>query len=691
MGHDSGWNIEDLKTLYKLREQGKSWEEIADVIKTKSWKAIARKFGRINWPQFLKNPKLYSLNTSSRKWTNEEMIQLDAYLQAGQSYDFIAEKLNRSFSSVESQAQHTEWKAWREIQKTEPEVSDTDDDEEKKKIKIDQYTNALLRICRFDFERVDLIREDVFLKKVNLDKAQLFISFSELKERARKQLIMLGYGNPESLKLSTGTYVIVGDSHGKHTGKKMFGLLKEVNKFLKPTNIIHIGHILDDDNDISYDWGNFDNLIILAKMEELKTIQEQRTSYKFHYDIVREAIVINDDLFIMNQDIVSDHVKTSISSLDPQIFGDKAVVNCHRVEFSTRCFSEGASFFASPGCLCENHITRTIKQIDFQEGKIIKQANYEGFSKYRRMKHTNKYWENGLLVVQVSKDGAYTVLPCPIKMTSKGFTTSIFDKMVTSSGVFEPDKKIFVNGDMHCDKHDINVLDIQEQICQDYKPDVQVNVGDTFNYSSLNHHIMDRGGIIIDKKILDEAAQTHYILKRVSKWAKESYLIYGNHERFANDFVEKYPQFGMYLDFRFICDLEHLGYKLIPLKNVLKIGSTKFIHGEMKMFGQVGSKLEKAARTFGRDIFIGHIHRPEIRLGCYSVGLTGCLDQEYNEPDASNWIHGFGLCNQYLGKSWPTTVTIIDNTCAINGKTYRPKNPKSWETPPYKAKIHYEF
>ena len=202
---------------------------------------------------------------------------------------------------------------------------------------------------------------------------------------------------------------------------------------------------------------------------------------------------------------------------------------------------------------------------------------------------------------------------------------------------------------------------------------------------------MDRGGVIMDKKILDEAAQVHYILNRCSKWAKESYLIYGNHERFANDFVEKYPQFGYYLDFRFICNLDGMNYKLTQLKNVLKIGSSQYIHGEMKMFGQSGSKMEKISRTFGKDTFIGHIHKPEIRFGCYSIGLSGQMDQNYNEPDASNWLHGFGMCNQFNGVSFPTSIAIIKNTCVINKKTYVPSDVESWEKTSYKAKIVYEF
>jgi hypothetical protein len=692
------WTTKQLLKLYKLRDEGKTFSEIA---KSGGFGcsagAISSKYRRIKWELFLEDPDGYVEGLASigdrkiSRWADEEMIQLDSYLQAGQSYDFISDKLGRSITSVERQAQTTDWKAWRGIRFAEPVEGETEIDEEyKKKKAIEQYVNALLTICRSDFKRLHKIKESEFLERVNLDKSRLFVTFQELKSLASDKLVEVGFGNPEEIDLGEGRYVIVGDSHGKHTKKDMFSLLKRINKTLKPTKIIHIGHILDDDSDISYDWGCFDNLIILAKVEELKFIQDQRNKFNFNYEIVRESINIK-DLVIFNQDLISDYVKTPIKNLDAEIFEDKAIVNCHRQEFFTLCSNEEASYVASPGCLCEQHIVRTIKQMDFEDGRVVKQAFHEGFVKYRKMKHTNRYWEQGILVVEVDKDNNHTIIPCAIRKTSDGYTTSYFDKMISSKRVFKPDRKIFINGDMHCDKHDVRVLDVQEQICKDYKPDVQVNVGDTFNYSCLNHHVMDRGGVIMDKKILDEAASTHYVLKRVSGWAEESYLICGNHERFARDFVEKYPQFGQYLDFKFLCDLDSLGYNIINLKEILKLGPTKFAHGEIRMYGQPGSKLEKASRTFGGDVFIGHIHYPCLRFGCYSIGLSGQLDQDYNEPEASNWLHGFGLCNQYKGKSWSTTVAVVKNKCVIGGKTYKPKNIKSWKMLSYKAKVGYEF
>ena len=689
------WTQEELQKIHDLKQDGKNWKDIAKIIKTKTWKAIARKYNRTDWVAFNKDPKDYIENIiKSKKWSDDEMISLDAYIQSGKSYDFIAEKLQRTITSVEHKAQETNWKGWREYRTSKLNASPVIDSEGKVEEKNDdqeRLINALLHVCRNEFKRVESITEEEFLDRINLDKSGMCMTFGELKEKTKDRLVGFGFGNPENIELGKGRYIIIGDSHGKYTKKEMFAMLEQVNKTLKPNKIIHIGHILDDDNDISYDWGRFRNLVILSKVEELKAVQNQRNKFNFNYEIVLESILLGKDLYVFNQDLIMDYVKTPLTNLDAEILDDKVIVNCHRMELTTRCSNDSRSYFASPGCLCEDHINRTIRQIDFQDGRVVKQAFHEGFIKYRRMRHMNGYWERGLIVVDVDKDGNQTIMPCQIKKTAKGWATSYFDKIITSQGVFNPDKKIFVNGDMHCDKHDINVLDVQEQICKSYKPDAQVNVGDTFNYASLNHHVMDRGGVILDKKLLDEAASTSFILRRVFGWAKESHLIYGNHERFARDFVEKYPQFGQYLDFNFMCDLKNIGYILTPLKSALKIGSAKFVHGEIKMFGQNGSKLEKTTRTFGRDVFIGHIHRPEIRFGCFSVGLSGKLDQEYNEPEASNWMHGFGLCNQFMGHSFLTTIAIENNKCTIGGKTYNPVNTDSWKPKKYTARLSYDF
>ena len=689
MANHSSWTKEELIKLYELRNiEGM---RVIDVCKElgRSQDSVSKKYRRINWEEFMKDPDSYLKRENSKKisrpWTQEEMLQFDAYLQAGKSYYFISEKLDRGVIAVERKAQQINWKAWRAL------VAEKELAEEVENLDVlkNEIINSLLIHSRYDSNRLHALVEDEFLEKVNLEKEKLPLSFIELKKAAEEELTVLGFNNPESIDLKAGTYVILGDSHGKHTKNEVFSLLKQVNKFVKPKKIIHMGHILDDDNDISYNWGKLDNLVILPKLEELKIVQEQRNQGKFNFEVVRENINIG-DLVLMNQDMITDYVKTPIRSLDAQLFDQRVIVNCHRLEFVSRCTYEDKAYIASPGCLCEQHVIKTVKQIDFTDGRHVKQAYWEGFSKYRRMRHMNKYWEQGMIIVNIDKKGRHTIIPCPMKKIGKNYAISYFNKIITSQGVYNPDTKIFVNSDLHSDKQDCNVLDIQEQIVKDYKPDKYVNLGDTHNYHSLNHHVMDRGAPIVDKKILDEAAQTHHVIKRCAEWSKDNYMILGNHERFATDFVEKYPQFGKYLSFEFLCGLSKLNYKLVEMKDVLTIGKTKFIHGEIRMYGQPGSKLEKASRTFGKDIFVGHIHYPGIRFGCFSLGLTGELDQDYNEPQASQWMHGFGFDNQYKGHSFLTTIAIVENACVLNGKTYIPKKPSIWKVKKFDVELCYK-
>jgi hypothetical protein len=691
MSNTNKWTKEDLMSLYKGKnEEGLDFKQIGEKIK-KSSHSVKKQYRRVDWTLFLENPDSYmSGKGEAKKWDQIEMAKLFAFTKSGKSYDYIAKEMGRSFMSIESKDQSTNWQAWETAVGSPESPKDIEEIEDSEEVKR-KLSDSLVQLCRHDKERLKGITEEEFLRKINLEAKDITVSFKDIKVSASETLDALGYGNLEDVALGKGNYIIIGDSHGKHTKTAMFQLLREVEKVIKPVKIIHIGHILDDDNDISHEMGKFVNdLIIVAKTEELKLIQEQRNKYNFKYEIVRGGIQLGNDLNITNQELMGDYVKSSLNTLDSHIFEEKVIVNNHKLEWAQKC-SEGvgASYIVSPGGICEKHISENIKQIDFED-RTVKQVNYSGFSKYRRMKHMYEYWNQGLLVVQVDEDGNHTITPCIIRNLGDDiYATSYFDKIITNTGAKKPDKKIFITADMHSPNQDDDALEIQEQICKDYKPDVLVNIGDSHDYRSLNHHDMGKG-IVIMEDILDESAQVHYSLKRMATWAKEKHLIYGNHERFADDFVGRYPQFKKYLDFEFICDIKELGYKLVDLKDVLKIETTKFIHGDMTMYGQAGNKLEKAARTFKGTVFVGHMHYPAIRFGAYSIGLSGKLDQRYNEPNASTWVHGFGLCNHYKGFSFPTTIAIVSSQCLVNNKNYVPINPKSWKVGKYSARIVYQ-
>ena len=244
------WSVEQLLNLYQLRvEDKKTFTQIAKVFKT-TRSSVQNKFRRVPWDEFLKDPEGYVEDDTmvrKQKWSDSQMAQLDAYLQSDKSYAFIAEKLNRSITSVERQAQITDWKAWKAIGSKDGDDLEPDSDDKKNTI-LEKYIVGLLWVCHKDFKRLEKTTEKEFLKRVNLDKDRLLIPFNELKEKVADRLVELGFGNSQVINLEKGRYVVVGDSHGKHTKKNMFALLKVINKVLKPTKIIHVGHILDDDN-----------------------------------------------------------------------------------------------------------------------------------------------------------------------------------------------------------------------------------------------------------------------------------------------------------------------------------------------------------------------------------------------------------------------------------------------------------
>jgi hypothetical protein len=684
----SNWTKQMMLDLYQYKFKDKlSTKEISNKL-GKSPGSINRKLSRVDWDEFISAPDDYfKSGETSRKWTQAEMGLVYAYMEEGKSYGIIAERIGRGRISVERKAQTTDWKAWLAA------VGDPENPEECNETDVEgliaKLVDALVVLSRHDVDRLKHIKEEEFCRKVNFEDS-LPIPYAQVQSQADQVLESMGLKNPEEIQMGEGTYVIVGDSHGKFTKNEMFTLLHQINKVFKPNRIIHLGHLLDDDNDISYNWGKFNNLTIVTKIEELAMIQDQRNKFNFSYDIVRGCITLGEDLIVMNQDMINDYVKTPLSSLDSEIFDQKVIVNCHRQEFFPKCSEENeVSYITAPGALCEPHIIRTIKQIDFEDGRHVKQANWTGFSKYRRMKHMNKYWKQGVLIVHVDSDGKHTIIPCLIRKLKKGYATSYFDKIISNNGIHKPTKKIFITADAHSPRHRKEVLDIQEQIVNDYKPDVYVNLGDAADYRTLNHHILDRGGVIYGDIVAD-AASVNQVLKRQSSWAKECHIQKGNHERFAHDFIEKFPQLEKLLNFDFLCAVNELGYNVTQLKTPLKIGETTFIHGDLKMFGQSGSKLEKVSKTFGDNVFMGDSHYPAIRYGTYVVGLSGELDQNYNEPTASTWIHGFGLCNHYGDQSWPTTIAIVDDECRINGKRYEPKDTENWELKKYAAKLVFD-
>jgi hypothetical protein len=555
-------------------------------------------------------------------------------------------------------------------------------------------SNYLIQTSLGDVDRVKLTTWANFENRLSGSALELAsnIPFNDIKKDALEKLHKRTLEHPDRENLVEGTYVVFGDSHGKHTRKGMFKLLRNLAEAVGSKKNIHIGHILDDDNEISSNWKDFPNLLVVTKKEEIRTIEKVFDGLEnAPFDIVSDAVGLG-DLEVMNQDLKTDYVNTFLSSIDIDAsFHTSAIVNRHLHELHSRTVHDGASFVASPGCLCEKHVVRVIRQRDILSGGQIKEIYADSHHIYRRRAERAKHWEQGVIIVNVASDGSYTMAPCRIKNISGKYVTSYFDKIITENGVVEPDEKIFVNADLHVSLQDNKVLDIQDQIVRDYKPDTFVSLGDTHNGSAVNHHELDRGHPI-SECLLEESSTTNYLLKKMVEWADRRIMLQGNHERFMRDFIEKNPMLRNIVNFKMMVGLTSDMYETYDIFDVCKIGPTTFTHGDLRLYGQRGMKLEKFARTFSRDTLIGHIHYPSIRYGCYSIGLTGKLDQGYNEPNASQWTHGLGMVNHYKGETFITSLAIVNYKINLNGKTYESSNDDFWKRPAFEvAPLTYEF
>lgn len=536
-----------------------------------------------------------------------------------------------------------------------------------------QLIKLLLKLSRYDINRLQMISRQEFGKKTNTLNSifkQGRCSFKQIKNEAFTQLVKTGAKNPHNISLQNGRYLVVSDSHGKHTSRGMFRLLNNLNNHLHFDAVIHVGHILDDDNDISYLWKDFSNFIVVARQEQIRQVQNRKKDY--HYDVINGYVDIFENR-VCNQQVVKDYSKTGLNVIDTYIYPFNCVFNGHKHELMSFGNLHQSIQYYTPGCVCDPHITTTVKQIDFRDGRQIKQSYPSTFQIYRSRRHLLNYWQQGVIIIQAF-NGNVSINPIRIKNINNQYTTSYCDKIYTQYEVKHPDKKIFFNSDIHVDNHDQICLNLQQQFVKNYQPDVYINLGDTLNNKSLNHHEM-QNEYVIQNDFMNQYNSFCSLVKRTSKWAEQKHIIFGNHERFMTDFTNKFPQLKTLFEKLYKQPLDQFNFIQHELKSMFAINGVKFLHGDLRIYGNSGSCLQKFSKTFGKDTIAGHLHVNEIKRGSYIVGLTGKYNQQYNDVNGSRWQQGFGFTNCYNGFSFTQLVSINKNgTFLLNNKLYVGQN-----------------
>lgn len=508
---------------------------------------------------------------------------------------------------------------------------------------IKRLSDIILKVVRYDYHRLSDLTKEEFETKIGYKGSDEL--YRKVISYATAQLCDKGRLETSNITFNEdGIYLVVGDSFGKHSKTKMFDLLKVLDK--KPfTKVIHLGHALDDDGELSYNWKYFkDRLVFVGKPEELETLHKNKNDYQF--SIVQDFVKVG-NVICRNQEQISPYSKQSINTLDQYIYKENTIVNLTRHEYFQKN-SMNDVFIASTGTLAEPFVAETIKQLDFTDGYKVKECYSSTFSKYRKMKENLAYWQNGCFLIQI-KNGKTNVVPLRIKKIGKEYCVCNKGIVASSNGqIVKADETYAVIADAH-----LPFINMKAFACMldelSYDEKGIIFLGDLLDGRGVNPHILDRGEVPT-ACVADEYRKLVLFFKEFSNRC-EKILLRGNHEDFYNRFSRKYPSlFTLFESIeKSIYDNAGVDVHYYDVNAPFIYKDVTFVHGSDKMVGQSGRDVyDKIAKTFNTSTKVmGHTHRPAIFRDVYSVGCLADKNQGYNSVYTSNWKYGMAFVHYY--------------------------------------------
>lgn len=235
-----------------------------------------------------------------------------------------------------------------------------------------------------------------------------------------------------------------------------------------------------------------------------------------------------------------------------------------------------------------------------------------------------------------------------------------------------------VLGDIHHEKVDDGVagrtLYDHDSVIKTLKPE-RVFIHDLIDFTSRNHHNRndpEHNAYYQDqyRDVKQEVMDSGMFLGRVADYTNEVVVVPSNHhEAFRKwvhetDWRDDLRNADIYLSVarEMIRYIRRKGKRLDPLQWAITqycqlslpdrvkfleederyelLGVECGMHGHIGPSGTRGTPANLAKLPF--KTFTAHTHTPSIRNGCYTVGLTGKLDLDYNRGP-SKWLHAHGI------------------------------------------------
>ena len=213
-----------------------------------------------------------------------------------------------------------------------------------------------------------------------------------------------------------------------------------------------------------------------------------------------------------------------------------------------------------------------------------------------------------------------------------------------------------------------------------------VFLGDAMDMTPFSHWVKNMKRTMENKRIADDYKGFNKdILEPLARANPDAEFIYilGNHENWAEMYVEYYPQLEGLVEPQHHIKLKD-GREItwVEFSGIYSVGRLNFIHGT-KLMKYVAYH---TALEYG-NVLCGHTHRlqshaivnPSLQTGTFKAESIGCLCK--TDPDfmkrmrgaKNDWAHAFNVAyvDKLTGLFNDYTIIINDGQFIFNGKKYK--------------------